>query len=514
MSMTHGLLLMMACRPGPGTTASTNPLATSGDTGTAPHTDASLRETGGAATGATGVASSATGTASSATGHTGDDDPWEPPLSGVLPPTTLIEAPADPYPHLWGQYILGVPVEGDDDVLIAASFRLDYDKQPVGSYFLTGPFPRGTVALDDVWDGVSGWEPPIGNIVKAVHRVPDANGDGVEDYWLLNRLVPGPLMGRLHRYLPVDGDDSIAYIEGADVGSGYIQAANFDADGDGIDDVLIGNGEGQYAYVRWGPFLGEVSYSDPTHDPLGGYLGNGQCQDVAGSLHIPDFYGPGVDAIVYGGVDFPNWCNGADSAFFAMTVQPGEANTERLAVLEHGGRVVRAVGDINGDGTPDIFWGTTSGDSYLLPGPQLGETPSLAELEALDLLPVEGGGLSRPLGDINGDGTTDFLAVFPQDVDFRVFLSPFDPPLRQDRGLPVEGIIVNSSPSANTFATGDFDNDGLGDVAYQQPWGVYPIDLDQPGVLIVYTGADLVATWQARGLDSPADTGITDTATH
>ncbi len=191
------------------------------------------------------------------TGHTGATEPsWEPPLKGILPPTTIVESPSFARARSWGESLLGAPVEGSADILVAGIPSED-ETQPYGSYFLTGPFPRGTVPPDAVWDGVSGWGGSPYGATPAIHRVPDADGDGVEDYWLFSRLVPGPLMGRLHALARVEGDESIAYIEGSDLGPEGVQAADFDADGDGIGDILIDSAVGPDAIVSAGPHAGE-----------------------------------------------------------------------------------------------------------------------------------------------------------------------------------------------------------------------------------------------------------------
>ncbi len=458
-------------------------------------------------TGDTGTAASNSGT-----GDTGEpEDAWDPPLTGQLEPHTVIEAPGR---KNWGADSLGIDVGGGPDILASRFSRSGYDyaKEPYGTYFLTGPFPRGSHDVDTIWDGVSGWEATAGSIVDSIHTVPDADGDGIEDYWLYLRLVPGPLMGRYHAFYKRKGDDSIAFIERANITDAVqVLAANFDANHDGIDDVLVGPVGGQAHYVRWGPFVDRVSYYDD--DELGGYVGRDQCQDVYGVAHFPDLYGPGRDGVAYGGVDFPNWCNGADAAFFELDVQPGEANYERLAVLNHGAKSPQPVGDVDGDGYPDVLW-AFSLDSHVIPGPLYGDDPD-QDPDAVDLLPVTGGALLRPLGDLNGDGATDFL-VLAEDggPNHYVHLSPFAPPLVAAHGLPVEPSDGTLGTNLHDLSVGDFDDDGLDDFAFQR-LKVDPSDSTEPTYLVIYSGADITATWDARGLPAPAaipaDTGISDT---
>jgi hypothetical protein len=488
------LALLVAC--GPKAPANERPGPT--------ETGSDSSPTMGDATGHTGMPiPGGTGT----TGDTGQPiDPWDPPLTGPLEPHTIIEAPGH---NQWGLFSLGVSVANGPDILASMFYRPDYATEPYGSYFLTGPFPRGSHHVDAIWDGVSGWEAPLEIIVRPIHTVPDTDGDGIEDYWLYHRLVPGPLMGRYHPFYKRKGDDSIAFIERANITSSVqVLAANFDANHDGIDDILVGSDAGQAHFVRWGPFVDRVSYYDD--DELGGYLGLDQCQDVYGVTHLPDFYGPGRDGIAYGGVDFPLWCDGADVAFFELDVLPGETNADRLAVLNHGAKSLHSVGDVDGDGHPDVLWAFAL-DSHILPGPLYGEILD-QDQAAVDLLPVTGGAILRPLGDLNGDGTTDFLVLEEGTVEQFVHLSPFAPPLIPSHGLPVEPSDATLSTNLHDLSVGDFDDDGLDDFAFQR-LKVDPTDYFEPTFLVIYSGADITATWNARGLPAPpaTDTGASDT---
>ncbi len=441
---------------------------------------------------------------SAATGDTAAryTTPFTPPSSGFLAASTTVEAPEW---YKFGDRVAQVH-EGDRDVLLVAIS--DEEAYGVRTFFLKGPWPRGRHHLDELWDGVSGWQARISDVATLVHAVPGALGDGASNYWLEGRLAPGPLMGAAHFYSSDEGRGSVAYLEQREISgespfgyehvySGLVHATGFDANHDGYDDILVHSGPsvGHRAWVVFGPFEGELPFSDrydnTEHTAL---VGTSSCGDTTGLTMLYDFLGPGRDVVAYGGSDVNGLCSSdADVKLYELDAQPGDNKPIPLAWFNVGTSDIQVVGDVDGDGVHDLMIGPR-----LVAGPFIGDMEH--HFDAPDMLPVVGGEKRRVIGDVNADGVIDHI-IETDDHEYFVHLSPFEPPLVARHGIHVEpGGGGWAWPSWRTeLVRGDFDGDGLGDIAYvsREQNDIYAHEVH------VYLGSDLVATWFAQGLDTP-----------
>ena len=121
-----------------------------------------------------------------------------------------------------------------------------------------------------------------------------------------------------------------------------------------------------------------------------------------------------------------------------------------------------ATADFNRDGIPDvitanfhgdsvsIMLGAGTGDAYTLMAPA--NYPTIAGAETSNLA----------VGDLNGDGIPDVIATNPQTSSISVFIGNSDGTLG-----PARDVVVGTAGTSEPYsvAIGDFDRDGIADAA-------------------------------------------------
>jgi hypothetical protein len=159
--------------------------------------------------------------------------------------------------------------------------------------------------------------------------------------------------------------------------------------------------------------------------------------------------------------------------------------------------------DLNGDGYQDVVASTPAtlnenkwaGVAYVGLGP-IPQTERPIEADGLVYLGMEWGdrvGAGAAAGDIDGDGQADLLlgvhAYTSTDMPGRVHL--FYGPL--STGTPLDNgdwVVVGPEASdgfSNTITVGDFNADGLGDIAVGAPYTGSETD----GAIYIFCGADI-----------------------
>lgn len=317
----------------------------------------------------------------------------------------------------------------------------------------------------------------------AIAGIGDFNGDGYSDvaigapgfYRFLNNNLAksgGPDVGAVYIIFgspdpaPIDLSDIESWWGRAklitwsnqevfNVGIGTSVASVGDLDGDGLDDIIIG--------APW----------------------------LQGSE--PDSYSAGGAFVVYGTYDMTSEIRLEDireglGGGYVITRESGEY-TEL-------GTAVAGAGDVNGDGIPDLLLGEPGGDDYhgncwLIYGrgerstePQYVDDLNEGEFGFRIISPANpGDGYGTTvagLGDINGDGLSDFAVGAPRFDGRRggvwVILGTKDSPVSIDPLSKEDGKVfslLGSHEDALTgtglFAAGDVNGDGLMDILIGTP---------------------------------------------
>jgi len=226
-------------------------------------------------------------------------------------------------------------------------------------------------------------------------------------------------------------------------------AAIADLNGDGKPDIVMGASGEVPTTIALGN--GDGTFSPQTltiPDALG--LG-GQSVVIAdlngdGKADLVTAFGPATIAVALGDGD------GTFQAFTMYPVLPGVAATPETAHL-----AFVAIGDLNGDGIPDIA--TASGS--ILFGDGKGAFPTRRDY-------VPSGSGSVMIADFDGDGIPDLIfgngnaTFFSGSALDRSATILFGAGEGQFVGAPVSG--VNSAQNYEAFAVADFNGDGIPDV--------------------------------------------------
>lgn len=226
---------------------------------------------------------------------------------------------------------------------------------------------------------------------------------------------------------------------------------------------------------------------------FGGLLNNEKSPDLiikenVSTIFSPDkgdFNGDGVSDIL-----IPSATYLENSSASRIRIFHGSSNPDTLAdhvmnfseVLPgafetRGFGTVRSIGDINNDGADDIIYFSDDANSHIgkahisLGGETISSSPDIS-FRPKNGLPSN----FAPAGDFNNDGISDFAVTVPSRPDYINIYNGFD----SDNGeiFNVEPMVIIQGPEydgetvfiylqyfGHTFANGDFDGDGISDLA-------------------------------------------------
>ena len=390
-------------------------------------------------------------------------------------------ATADADLVLWGEAAgdgagaaLGLgDVDGDTvaDLIVAAPRA---EGVAGAAWVLRGPF-TASGSLEDAGLRIAGTrdDAPVGGVALG-----DLDGDGLAEVIVATPLgaavwiVDGARTGALTL------DDADGAWTG-DTGSllGAALAAGHDLDGDGVPDLVLGapgsggvaigsgRGGGAVAGAVWlaGPDGGDAGAAVASPGDLDG---DGLADLVVGA---PGAAEAGVVYVLYGPV-----ATGA--------LDDADARLSGGAAGDHAGAAVAALGDVDGDGLPDLLVGAPgldpspdlvdAGGAYLVRGPALGDT-ALADAHCTLLGDAAGqaaGTTVAALGDLDGAGRGDAAIGGSAAADRAwVLLAPFAGTIALTYAeITVVGGAMDA-PGHGLAGGADADGDGAPDLLVGSP---------------------------------------------
>jgi protocatechuate 3,4-dioxygenase beta subunit len=222
----------------------------------------------------------------------------------------------------------------------------------------------------------------------------DVDGDGVEDVITGSGIGGGP---RIRVFSGVDGSVIREFFAFEDTFRGGIFVAGGDIDADGKADIIVG------AEVGGGPRITTFSGADGT--VLNNFFAFDPNQRGGTRIAAGDFNNDGrADIVASTGFGVPTRIrvfNGVNTNNILQDYAPFENSFT--------GGITVAVGDVNGDGRPDIITGA-----------ELGGGPRVQVFNGVDQQPINSffafeqgftGGARVAAQDVNGDGRSDIIVA-------------------------------------------------------------------------------------------------------
>ncbi len=368
----------------------------------------------------------------------------------------------------------------------------------------------------------------------------DLDGDGIEDLLAATCFANSWTGGGYVVTKPATGESDVdkaaLYLQG-DVASGGAgrSVGLADHDGDGVADLLFGMpwAASPGAYIYQGPITAHGSLADAEvrlDGEASSWCGHGS--DFA------DVSGDGLGDAVVGCYAYDAGGlaqSGAVAIHYGPVTADGDLLDDADAILtgsaegSFAGKVIRAGGDVDGDGLGEILVPTLddtgvyySGAVYVVPGGQTGTvdlssaaTAALYGEQAMDVA-----GMAMAMGDLNGDGAADVVVGSYGNAGGSAAGAAYVVygPVSGEMNLGDADVIIRGA-AANSYAgfglkAGDLEGDGVDELLVGAPFDDSVVTDGGAAYLFVdltsgsYTTADADASFMPEGPQDYAGQGV------
>lgn len=288
----------------------------------------------------------------------------------------------------------------------------------------------------------------------------DLDGDGTDD------AVYASSDDGVHVFADVPGgsltlDDASGSLAHPLPGFGSSIDVGGDTDGDGLGELLVCGGIVSAEVLL---YRGGIVGAQDAGSTAAAILHDTPCTSVA---FVDDLNGDGFDDIAVGNGTGGDGIIAGEVMLFASPFDGDLDAADAIAVFNGDnfalhGMMIEGAGDPNGDGVGDLWAQSPSGTLFLHDG----STRGLVDTDEGSIAWFEGGpdtGMAATTGDVNGDGVDD--AVFTRrDTGAYVVYGP----LAGGYDLPDDANVVIEAPAGlfagSSVGVGDADGDGIDDV--------------------------------------------------
>jgi hypothetical protein len=413
----------------------------------------------------------------------------------------------------WGQTMTTLDLDGDGftDLVAGQSLWIGADSLARGRIVVFRGSPDGpsmtpeTIVVGDVAGMAYG------------HRVTDAgdvDADGFHDLLVIDvpyggDLRPGHVF--LYRGGPRGRPPSVAWSitgQSRESGLGTAMTSAGDVNGDGYDDVVIGEGVATDRFDREGivrVFLGSPSGLGPT--PAWTARGGQAVAQLGAGMHTAgDVNGDGYDDVLVGAAVWDGAAMNCGQARLYLGGANGVVDAPAWTIEGAGtnsqlGTTVAGAGDVNGDGYADVVIGEPQysdegrperGRVLLFLGARAGLS-SMPDWQALGAVAYMHFGYTVcGVGDIDGDGLDDVGVSAPQYTEGkRVHLGAVEVYRGTHDGCESSAAwrAIGSAPDEHlgfSLSSGDFNGDHMPDLVIGAPF--YGDTIRERGLLLAYLG--------------------------